>query len=515
MKEIIQAYPQLRASKQVIAANPNKSFPLYLYVRVRNTSKAVRGKNNDLFKAYIKTAYSITGSEFDPKTSTNKRHDPFIYPSDRERKAELQNIQRNLATVADRVGVLLNDFDLEAFETDRFKAGIESLLTDVSAIKTSTVDASTDFWQAFDLFTSKEVSHNSKAEKPLRRLRYWLKKFEEHTLTNWTKASFNQWQTVSDFKQFHILHTPIKGGWNESKQGLRPLVGLQPKQQWKADRYFKFDQQDPKRIRTVAQTTIQLRKFLKYLGVDVHQDHLKEMSYEKVARHARKQDKCFILLPDEYQAIKDLTLTPQQKSYGWENARKVMILQYNIGLRISDITSLTKDHLRQSAKGRFFLEVVQEKTGSKTGESVLVLLNADAMQVIQAASEGKADGEHLFTRKANSAYNASHYSDKYKQLAKLARLERIVSDDKQGKKDVPLHTAIRTHILRYTFITNRINQGFTPDQVSLMTGIATSEIIKTHYDQAGTKSKMDRIEQMLDRVGGSKQPVHLIEQADG
>lgn len=168
------------------------------------------------------------------------------------------------------------------------------------------------------------------------------------------------------------------------------------------------------------------------------------------------------------------------------NARELLILSTLTGLRYSDYSRISKEHVKTEIDGSKTLHIRQEKTM----EYVSIPLVDKAVDIINKLLTGKL--------RAISNQKLNDFVKKVCELAKVEELHEVFSD--RGKlsvsKKVPKYELVTTHTGRRTFATNLLLKGVQPEVVMKYTGHKTYQSFK-NYVNIPKQAEYDMVKKAL------------------
>ena len=185
-------------------------------------------------------------------------------------------------------------------------------------------------------------------------------------------------------------------------------------------------------------------------GIDVNLDYkLQECQVGYV-----KQPKLY-LNDSEIEAIEDLKLKPDSKL---DRVRDLFLIGLFTGLRYSDFSRVSQDHVREHESG---IDIIRIKT-KKTNAFVSIPLKKKVKEIINKY-EGKPP-----------KFSQQKFNDYLKELCKKAEIKTIVSRDEDGKQvNYEKWKLVSSHICRRSFATNSFKAGVPPKLVMNITGHTT------------------------------------------
>lgn len=213
-------------------------------------------------------------------------------------------------------------------------------------------------------------------------------------------------------------------------------------------------------------------KFLKY--------NIKKVDYKRV-----KDDRCqdehlrTALTQQEVEAIENVEgLTPTQKEY-----RDIFLMQIYTSMRVSDVRKIfNKSEHKEQQKQDGRVIIIRAKKSRKDNGFYSILVDSK----IQAILDRYANGFSEIDIKVNDDAFEQKFNDSIRQIAKKANLFREHTYYKSKGKGKEKHTAricdiITSHFARHTFITQKIREGYTTDEIKNMTAHTDNTMIDKIY----------------------------------
>ena len=213
---------------------------------------------------------------------------------------------------------------------------------------------------------------------------------------------------------------------------------------------------NPKKVNKIASV---IRQLIKYLASSTQGSkyNITPVSYTPI-KEEQEEKKCEIL-KEEIEAFRNVEVKNDKEQY----YKDVFLLQLITGQRISDTLKLIKgDYKVQEGTpyNTIILTTIKRNTTSYIAETKEVM---ELLQAIRANKENEVKNE----KDTSLAY----YLKKFFTRAKLTR--KVPS----GK---PLNKVISSHFARHTFVTQRLREGYTYEQVGKMIGDSPSMIEKVY-----------------------------------
>jgi serine/threonine protein kinase len=160
------------------------------------------------------------------------------------------------------------------------------------------------------------------------------------------------------------------------------------------------------------------------------------------------------------------------------------ILRYT-GLRIRDVVTLRKDHIRN---GKIFLRT------AKTGTDVFCPVPTMVIESLNAIS---AKGEYYFWTGASKPRSAvSVYQEALRRLFDLAEVPRV-----------------HAHLFRHTFATELLTAGNTLETVAALLGHASTKVTARHYSH-WVKGRQEKLEDAVKKSWAQLAPSDMPSATD-
>ena len=227
--------------------------------------------------------------------------------------------------------------------------------------------------------------------------------------------------------------------------------------------------------------------------------NLKQVRYISIQdKRTNDENKRRALTNDEIKAIEDVQgLSPRE-----QEVRDLFIVEINSGVRVSDLMKLfTHDYTEETINGKTIYTIKTQKKGITAS----VFIN-DTIRTIL----GKYEGGFSEIQTKSQSFSKRRYNEGIKRVAQKAGLRSIVEyyDDVAGKKvakQSQLCDIISSHWARHTFITNKILEGYSPKEISQMTGHADTKMIERIYTHLTASDKAQNVAKAVERIE-AKQP---------
>ena len=229
----------------------------------------------------------------------------------------------------------------------------------------------------------------------------------------------------------------------------------------------------------------------------------------------------FALTTTEQQAIGDLELDKTIKySYSMivptsinniqgdtlSEYRDIFVLQCRTGQRVSDLEQFLKyivgqptDKVKQvEVEGQCYYEV---KTKKSQGKEYALIVEDDYIRTfIERYSKAG------FSLNLDKLDDGKFYNYAIKMLAKLAGIDREITYRNAQDEEVtePAYLKLSSHCARHTFITQKLNEGVSPDKLCYLTGHTDDNMIKTIYSHLTSTDKAKMITKELGKIRKDK-----------
>lgn len=165
---------------------------------------------------------------------------------------------------------------------------------------------------------------------------------------------------------------------------------------------------------------------------------------------------------DELERLYQVDLSDDQTK---ERVRDLFLISCYTGLRYSDLSRLTKDHIR-TIDGLDIIELYQFKgRNTKADNQVIIPVLPDLKKLLDK-----------YPDELPKAYASQTMNRTIKQVLQLAKVDRTVKHKSSVKgrtqiEDIPVYEKISNHSARYTFINMMINDyDISPSDLSKITG---------------------------------------------
>lgn len=185
--------------------------------------------------------------------------------------------------------------------------------------------------------------------------------------------------------------------------------------------------------------------------------------------------------------------------------RDIFVLQCRTGQRVSDlaqyllyIVGQPTDKVKQvEVEGQCYYEL---KTKKSQGKECALIVEDDYIRTFI----GKYSRVKFLIDVAKLDNNNSYYNYAIKMLAKLAGIDREITYRNAQDEEVtePAYLKISSHCARHTFITQKLNEGVSPDKLCYLTGHTDDNMIKTIYSHLTSTDKARMVGEELGKLRG-------------
>lgn len=209
------------------------------------------------------------------------------------------------------------------------------------------------------------------------------------------------------------------------------------------------------------------------------------------AKRKQSETKKTDLTPAEVKAVKECKgLTEKESEY-----RDLFIMQLETGVRVSDLPKLFTGEYRIQADGDDASYIIKTQKEDITATPPVTSTTKE----LQARYK---DGFKYVD------FGAKAFGQSYNYFLRLicekAGLTRIIdyTDPNGNKKAERLCDIISNHFARHTFITMKLREGYTPAEVSKMSGHADTRMIEEIYQHLTDEDKANAVIAAQKRVKG-------------
>lgn len=182
------------------------------------------------------------------------------------------------------------------------------------------------------------------------------------------------------------------------------------------------------------------------------------------------------ILPDEIEKLENITLPAEYQLY-----RDIFCLAIYTGQRVSDIQNIAVGVY--SKKGDFLVI----KT-IKREKHAYILLSKKVEYYLKRV-EGKV-------KPMSDVYFRNTLNIKIKEIFRLAGIDREITykDAHQKTIKAPLYSIISSHFARHTFITRKVREGYTYEEVGKMVG-DTGRVIEKTYSHLTADDHINKLKE--------------------
>lgn len=183
--------------------------------------------------------------------------------------------------------------------------------------------------------------------------------------------------------------------------------------------------------------------------------------------------------------------------------RDIFVLQCRIGQRVSDlaqyllyIVGQPTDKVKQvKVDGHWYYEL---KTKKSQGKECALIVEDEYIRTFI----GKYSRVKFLIDVAKLDNNNSYYNYAIKMLAKLAGIDREITYRNAQDEEItePAYLKLSSHCARHTFITQKLNEGVSPDKLCYLTGHTDDNMIKTIYSHLTSTDKARMVGEVLGKI---------------
>lgn len=209
------------------------------------------------------------------------------------------------------------------------------------------------------------------------------------------------------------------------------------------------------------------------------------------AKRKQSETKKTDLTPAEVKAVKECKgLNEKESEY-----RDLFIMQLETGVRVSDLPKLFTGEYRIQADGDDASYIIKTQKEDITATPPVTSTTKELQKRYKDGFE--------FVDFAAKAF-AQSYNYYLRVVCQKAGLTRIIEyvDPNGNKKAEPLCKIISNHFARHTFITMKLREGYTPTEVSKMSGHADTRMIEEIYQHLTDEDKANAVIAAQKRVKG-------------
>ena len=208
-------------------------------------------------------------------------------------------------------------------------------------------------------------------------------------------------------------------------------------------------------------------------------------------KDTRKKDdsKKRALSEEEIQAITNAeNLTEKEKEY-----RDIFVMQLNCGVRFSDLEKLFNGDYQEETNEGITTYIVNTQ---KEGITAAIVAN----DTIIALQNKYKDGFKFVDFSNGSKYN--EYLRKVAEKANLTQVETYYINEggKKVEKQERFCDVVSSHFARHTFITMKLREGYSAEEVSKMSGHADTAMIDKIYEHLDEHDKAKQVAKAHKRI---------------
>lgn len=209
------------------------------------------------------------------------------------------------------------------------------------------------------------------------------------------------------------------------------------------------------------------------------------------AKRKQSESKKTDLTPTEIQTIKDCKgLAAKESEY-----RDLFVMQVETGVRESDLHKFFNGEYRTQRDGDIATYIINTQKEDITATPPITPTSEEMINRYKDGFE--------FVDFAAKGFNQS-YNYYLRAICRKAGLNRIIeyTDPNGNKKAEPLCECISNHFARHTFITMKLREGYSPTEVSKMSGHKDTRMIESIYQHLDDEDKANAVIAAQKRVKG-------------
>ena len=201
------------------------------------------------------------------------------------------------------------------------------------------------------------------------------------------------------------------------------------------------------------------------------------------------------ILPDEIEKLENITLPAEYQLY-----RDIFCLAIYTGQRVSDIQNIAVGVY--SKKGDFLVI----KT-IKREKHAYILLSKKVEYYLKRV-EGKV-------KPMSDVYFRNTLNIKIKEIFRLAGIDREITykDAHQKTIKAPLYSIISSHFARHTFITRRVREGYSYEEVGKMVG-DTGQVIEKTYSHLTVDDHINKLKEKARKLKADNNEVEVVKKVE-
>jgi len=405
-----------------------------------------------------------------------------------------------------------------SYNSPKQRANIEARLTfnlegkRVSCYGRIPVEVDQDFWSAYSKSTKfrevDKVNLKTKIDNETAAIReHVLHQFhtQNHTLSHidgsWLKQSIHEYYYPVPTQQetltgYWLYYSEVKKHENSTVKQLK-LDSLYPRLQAMdkaSGKIFRIDEVNESylsvfiawhKTRGYAHGTIMrdfkwIRMVCRHAAGNGYQLHPQFASLHVKA--GKDKNPLIYLDPKEIDQVRNLSNLPEYL----DNVRDWLLIACSTGQRVSDFMRMNPAMIRSDDKGRRFIDLTQEKTGSH----VTIPLLSEVAELLDKRSGN-------FPRPISD----QKFNEYVKEVCKSAGIDSIIkvkkrADNQYTEGEYPKYALIASHIGRRSFSSNFY--GIIPTSLlKNITGHSTEQMLLKYIGKASTDTAADAYDLML------------------
>ena len=230
--------------------------------------------------------------------------------------------------------------------------------------------------------------------------------------------------------------------------------------------------------------------------------HVSNVTYKNIKSERKNEEtKKRALTNQEINAILNVELNDTLNEY-----RDIFNVQLNCGQRVSDIKKLFAHEYTINEENGIKTYIIDTK---KEGITAVVVENEVIKNILNKYQNGFSYVV-MSSDKFENQYNRA--IKKISELAGLTHKEKYYMDvnGKKVQHEERFCEIVTNHFARHTFITNKLREGFTPAELSNMTGHADDKMITKIYAHLTKEDKVNKVAQAIKRVNKEKENTSFI-----
>ena len=217
---------------------------------------------------------------------------------------------------------------------------------------------------------------------------------------------------------------------------------------------------------------------------------IKPFEEKKVIKKAESKKR--ELTTEEINAVSSVALDDARLDF----YRDCFVMQLNSGVRVSDLPKLfTRQYKTIEEEGKQLLQIVSQKETI----TAVIIANDTIKTLINKYKEGLP-----------YAINKDNYNRALKEIFECANLTYLETYTKEinGKKEEVqerLCDIISSHFARHTFITKKLREGWSVENLQRLSGHANDAQIRLVYEHLTEKDKAQQVLKELDKIENKKE----------